>query len=136
MRFLLLVPPFLAVLPQVSCEKEEDVSECTHDPELTYDNFGKPFLQAYCNGCHSSLVPDGLRNDAPVGIDFDTYESVLRWRTRIDIRTTVSEGGQSPEGTQIMPPGGGPTELEYELFHEWLACSVAEDAATVFGTEE
>ena len=35
----------------------EDVDEladaCVHDPVLEWDNFGEPFLQQYCTGCHN-----------------------------------------------------------------------------------
>jgi uncharacterized membrane protein len=97
-----------------------DSGTCGRTPALSYDNFGKGYLQQYCTGCHSSLVPESHREGATPGVDFDTYEGVLTWAERIDARAT----GNDPS----MPPGGGPADDEVERLSEWLSCTVIPEA--------
>jgi len=99
------------------CMPEEEVV-CSHEPALTYDNFGKGFATQFCTGCHSSLVPEEHRMDAPEDYNFDTYEGIVWWADKVEI--AVAEGE--------MPPGGGPTHDEKRLFAEWMACDVMPDA--------
>lgn len=99
------------------CLAEEE-AVCVHDPPLTYDNFGKGFTTKFCTGCHSSLVPEAHRMEAPEDFNFDTYEGILLWADKIP---PVVEAGE-------MPPGGGPTHEEKALFAEWMACDVLPDA--------
>lgn len=98
----------------------EDSSTCDREPALSYDNFGEGLLGRHCNGCHSSLLPASHREDAPVGVDFDTYADVLHWAERIEARSVGADAD--------MPPGGGPTDEEREMLGEWLACEVFLDA--------
>ena len=87
---------------------------CDREPPLTYENFGEPWLDQHCNGCHSSLLYQHQRTKAPLGVDFDTWQGVLDHAGRIDVR--VSDG--------TMPPAAGPTEEERRLFDEWMQCEV------------
>jgi uncharacterized membrane protein len=59
----------------------------------------------------------GDRHDAPLGVDFDTYQGVLDHADRIAVR----------DGDGTMPPGGGPSEEEHARLAEWIACGVAAD---------
>jgi hypothetical protein len=81
---------------------------------LRYDNFGEPFALDWCRGCHSSAVPAGMRQKAPMGVNFDTQADVAHWRERILIRAA----GPEPS----MPPAGGPADEERALLAEWLGC--------------
>jgi uncharacterized membrane protein len=90
---------------------------CPHDPPLTWSSYGQLHLEKHCNGCHASLLPQEMRNGAPVGVDFDTLDAVVNWHERIVARAL----GDAP----TMPPGGGPSATEQALFAEWLACDVA-----------
>ena len=92
---------------------------CRHDPPLTYENFGKGYLDMHCNGCHSSLAEGEHRVGAPASVNLDTYNWVLDWVERIDARAT----GDIP----TMPPGGGPTPDEVANLEEWLYCTVYAD---------
>ena len=60
--------------------------ECDRAPALTYQNFGKGYMDLHCNGCHSSLLPEQHRVGAPVGVSFDTYKEVMDWLDRIEAR--------------------------------------------------
>jgi hypothetical protein len=112
-------------LALLACGPDDVSEECIHDPPLEYDRYGQGFVEKFCNGCHSSLVPEELRNDAPVGVDFDSYGAILQWKDRIAVRTDPDE--------PTMPPGGGPTDDQYVEFHEWLDCSVQRDWDAVYG---
>lgn len=94
---------------------------CGRNPPLTWANFGEGFMTKHCTGCHSSLLPENLREEAPLGVDFDTYQGVLDWAPRIEARSL----GEAPD----MPPGGGPGAEELVLLAEWLTCEVAADRA-------
>jgi hypothetical protein len=87
---------------------------CPEESYLTYDDFGGPFLLTWCDGCHSVDLPDGSRQGAPLGVDFDTIDDVRRQKKRIWARA----GDQN----DTMPPIGGPDEEERALLGEWLAC--------------
>jgi len=118
-RYVLVLPLIVAALASCADGNDTDAPMCSHDPPLTYDDFGKPFMQQFCNGCHSSLVTEEYRNDAPLGVDFDTYQGVLENRIKIRVQT-------NPEGP-IMPPGGGPNPDQYADLLEWLNCQVDPD---------
>ena len=100
---------------------------CGRAPPLSYDRFGQQFMDTHCAGCHSSLLPESLREGATVGVDLDTYEGVLRHADRIEARAL----GEAP----TMPPGGGPDEDELARLSEWLSCQVAEDRAAWLGEQ-
>ena len=101
--------------------KEEDtaVSICVHDPPLSYENFGKGYMDMHCTGCHAEELPEGHRVGAPLSVNLNTYDLVLDWSERIEARATYAFGD-----TITMPPGGGPTEEEIMLLEEWLYCAV------------
>ncbi len=96
---------------------------CDRSPPLTWDSFGEAYVGRHCAGCHSSLLPEGMRTDATLGVDLDTYSGNLQWAERSLARAT----GDEP----TMPPGGGPSEVEIAMFEEWLRCSVLPDAAAL-----
>lgn len=83
---------------------------------LAYDNFGGPFVVSWCRGCHASTVPQGMRQKAPLDVNFDTEADVRAWATRIQIRAA----GTKP----TMPPAGGPTAEERQLLAEWITCGM------------
>ncbi len=90
-------------------------TSCLRDPPLTFDNYGRGALGLHCTGCHSVFQREGQRNDAPLGIDIDTFDDVLLWADRIQARAVDSTG---------MPPGGGMLPEERDLLEEWLRCEV------------
>ncbi len=92
------------------------------DPEicetsyLDYETFGAAFSASWCRGCHSSAIPDGERQHAPLGVDFDTEADLRTWQDRIRVRAT----GDAP----TMPPVGGPSAAEREALGEWIGCGM------------
>lgn len=102
-------PPGKEPLPQ----PDPDVCETSY---LDYANFGAPFVSNWCRGCHSSSVPAGMRQKAPLDVNFDTEADVLAQRERIAARSL----GTKP----TMPPAGGPSAEERALLAEWIACGM------------
>lgn len=103
------------------------------DPgDLTYDNFGKPFMESYCTMCHASTLPRSQRNGAPIYHDYDSLLGVLETPDHID-----EQAGSGPNAeNELMPPGrcpsepGGalnssckaPTPAERKQLAMWIAC--------------
>lgn len=85
---------------------------------LDYGNFAAAFSADWCRGCHGAAVPEGMRQKAPLDVNFDDLESLRHWNERIRIRAT----GDAP----TMPPAGGPSPEERALLAEWLACGARE----------
>lgn len=92
---------------------ESSAGPCKSSPELSYESFGGPFFLSWCTGCHSSDLPEGARQNAPLGIDFDSLEAIRGHRALI-VERAVNRAE--------MPPAGGPSPQERELLAEWLAC--------------
>lgn len=90
-------------------------STCLRDPPLTYENFGDGLLDRHCNSCHSVYVREGLRGQAPLGVDFDTWDDVLDWSDRIVARAVDSD---------TMPPAATMLAVERDLLGEWMRCEV------------
>lgn len=108
----LVAPLILTMLASCGTELGEPV-----DPPcnmLSYENFGEPFVLDWCRGCHSSALPEDMRQGAPVGVDFDTLDRVRAWRTKMTARIS----GAAP----TMPPAAGPSQEEREMMVEWLQC--------------
>lgn len=81
--------------------------------QLTYQTFGRAFLDANCNGCHSAEA--GYRNGAPSSFRFDTLDDVHAHVDRIFVRAAASN--------TTMPPGpDDPTPESRDQLAEWLAC--------------
>jgi len=98
---------------------------CPEESLLTYENFGRPFLLDWCNGCHSSVVPEERRQDAPLDVSFDDLAMVRAHLQDIDGEVRA----------ETMPPAGGPGPEERALLEEWVACGAPSDYDT-FGAEE
>jgi len=96
-------------------------SECPPDSTLTYENFGQPFMEAYCTRCHSSELTGEDRMGAPSFHDFDTVFGCRAVSDHID--ETAAAGPAAVN--QSMPPNGDRPSLEerHDL-GEWIACGL------------
>ena len=91
--------------------------DCT---ELTYENFGRPFFEAYCLRCHNSaLTTDLARTDAPTDINFDTLESARPFMRRIRLRAGVQ--GDMPPQLLIVPH---PSDEQRQQLIRWIDCGM------------
>lgn len=94
-----------------ACGEDRDPS-CAQS-QLSYQTFGAPFMTDWCNGCHSSMLPVSMRQQAPLGVDFDTLDEVRAQAFAI-VQTTTD--------LQTMPPEGGPTDAERAMLADWVRC--------------
>lgn len=117
------------------CEAEEEEEDeeapigppsgatCPTDNTLTYENFGKPFMEMYCTRCHSStLTTPEQRMCAPAFHDFDTLQGILPVAEHID---QFAAAGPSSTNTEMPENGPAPTLEEREQLGQWLACELA-----------
>lgn len=85
----------------------------------TYENFGRQFMDHWCQSCHSSLAED--RKGAPGIYQFDDVDDIRRYADRIYERSAA--------GNTSMPPGpDDPSADEREALADWLACGSPTDA--------
>ena len=109
-----------AAATAVACDSDDDspsgnTSE-TLSCEVGYEDFAGPFVLNWCVGCHSSaLVGESERKKAPDGVDFDTLEGLRQWAPNIRVNVVEFE---------IMPPLGGPSREERDLFGKWIDCGM------------
>ena len=102
-------------------EPDDDPSPIEVNPDvcetsfLDYQNFGAAFVSNWCRGCHSSDVPLGMRQKAPIDANFDNLAQIQMWGERMERRVAVM---------QNMPPAGGPSHEERELLAEWMTCGM------------
>jgi uncharacterized membrane protein len=81
--------------------------------QLTYESFGKNWLDTNCNRCHNAS--EGHRSGAPESYRFETLTDVHTHKDRIFVRAAASN--------TTMPPGpDDPSADEREQLAEWLAC--------------
>lgn len=86
---------------------------------LTYENFGRQFMEDYCTGCHSSAVTGDDRNCAPEDHNFDTLDEIMLVREHID---ELAGAGPNAVNDAMPPSAIKPTEAERRDLSTWLAC--------------
>ena len=97
-------------------------ADCPDGSTLTYDSFGKGFMDKYCVTCHSSsLVGEAERKGAPEGHDFDRLEGILPAAEHIDQYAAI---GPAAENRRMPPVDPKPTDEERTELGRWLACEV------------
>lgn len=92
---------------------------CPEGSTLTYESFGRSFMESYCLRCHSESVTGADRFGAPSDHNFDTIIEIQGLAGHID-----QMAGAGPDSTnEIMPTDDpAPTLAEREQLAEWLAC--------------
>ena len=88
---------------------------------LTWDSWAHGFFLNWCTSCHSSTLPEEERQEAPPGMNFDTYPGVVENAVAIEYR------GVTAEPKYLMPPNGGPDLKERELLRLWIECGLKRD---------
>lgn len=99
----------------LGCGQEREKVSCKDAPLLTYNNFGKGFIDFNCQGCHGSEVTGEARRGAPVEFTFDDVDEVWEHAAFI-LATSV---GDDP----VMPPAGGVFEDDMQRLEIWLTCT-------------
>lgn len=111
------------------CSEEEDIfgpptqSVCPQGSTLTYNNFGKMFMENYCTRCHSSTLEGDARMGAPKYHDFDTLFGIQAVSDHID---EVAAAGPAATNEAMPENGSKPTLAERQMLGEWIACGMPE----------
>jgi uncharacterized membrane protein len=92
---------------------------CPSEQTLTYENFGRQFLQTYCLRCHSASVQGADRQGAPDDHNFDDIMVIRGMAEHVDLHA-----GSGPAATnEAMPPSDPkPTLEERQKLSTWLVC--------------
>lgn len=95
---------------------------CPEVSVLTYESFGKPFMETYCVACHDSAKRGADRRGAPSFHDFDTLFGVKAVHEHIDQTTAFGPAALN----ESMPPSDWPqpTLRERRDLGEWIACGM------------
>lgn len=96
-------------------------STCPTGSTLTYDNFGRQFMEAYCTRCHALPLMGADRMGAPTFHDFDTKFGVKGVANHVD---ETAAAGPAAINRGMPPNGDRPTDAERYLLGEWIACGV------------
>ena len=94
---------------------------CPSGSTLTYDNFGAPFMAAYCTRCHDSALTGADRHGAPAYHDFDTFGGIIAVADHVD---WWAGAGPAAENTLMPPDAPAPSLDERYQLSEWLACEL------------
>jgi len=98
-------------------------SVCPSATTLTYTNFGRSFMEAYCTRCHAASLRGADRQGAPSFHDFDTLFGVRAVFDHIDETTAA---GPAATNTSMPPDSPAPTLAERQQLGEWIACNMPE----------
>ena len=92
---------------------------CPTTSSLTYESFGRSFMQMYCLRCHSESVQGAARLGAPADHNFDDVALIRALANHID-----RNAGAGPSATNELMPANDPrpTLQERQNLSEWLAC--------------
>ncbi|MEZ4365997.1 MAG: hypothetical protein R2939_06875 [Kofleriaceae bacterium] len=96
-------------------------SRCPEVSVLTYENFGKPFMEAYCTRCHATDLTGDDRQGAPSFHDFDTLFGIKAVHEHVDQTTAF---GPAALNDSMPPDGATPTLRERQQLGEWIACGM------------
>ena len=97
---------------------------CPPGSTLTYENFGRTFMQTYCTRCHASALMGDARKGAPADHNFDTLSQIRFFADHIDGRAAA---GPSSVTTSMPPDDTKPSEENRRKLGEWLACETGSD---------
>ena len=90
----------------------DDVA-CPPDSTLTYDSFGRDFVDSNCEPCHAAGAVN--RHGAPEDYTFDNLGEVQRHRERI-FANAAADNSAMPPGPDHLP------QEQRDQLAEWLAC--------------
>lgn len=113
-----------AVLGLAACESHEHAgppsgATCPENSTLTWDTFGKGFMESYCTRCHSTALAGSARQGAPSDHNYESAELV---RMQLDHIDETAAAGPASVNTAMPIGSPTPTEAERKQLGEWLAC--------------
>ncbi len=121
-----LLTPLLLLLGLVSAcdhghedEGPPSGATCPENSTLTWDTFGKGFMESYCTRCHATSVTGSARQGAPSDHNFESAALVRMQLEHID---QLAAAGPDSTNTEMPLGDPTPTESERQQLGEWLAC--------------
>jgi hypothetical protein len=99
---------------------------CPQGSTLTYENFGKPFMEHYCTSCHDQHLTGAARMGAPDFHDFDTLFGIKAVADHID---KTSAAGPDAVNTGMPEDAPKPTKQERYQLGEWIACGMPSEGS-------
>jgi hypothetical protein len=97
---------------------------CPTPSTLTYNNFGKQFMESYCTRCHDSAKTGDARMGAPEFHDFDTLFGIKAVSNHID---EVAASGPNATNDAMPEENPKPSLAERQMLGEWIACGMPEN---------
>lgn len=95
---------------------------CAPAEGLSYESFGRSFMETYCTRCHSSTLSGAARNGAPLNHDFDTFLGVFDVAEHID---EYAAAGPAAVNEKMPISDPRPSLGERQKLGRWLACEIA-----------
>lgn len=102
------LPCSILVIVLSACGTDAD-TQCS---TASYATVGEPYMVSWCRGCHSADLAPAMRQNAPVGLDFDTLAAVRA--QLVPIEDSIANA--------TMPPSGGPSTQDTQIMMTWLSC--------------
>jgi uncharacterized membrane protein len=98
--------------------------------QLSYENFGAPFMLQYCTHCHSRSKMGDDRHGAPTFHDFDTLSGIKAVHEHVDETAAAGPDAVNEGMPDYKTP---PTLEERKQLGEWIACGMPDDADIAAG---
>ena len=106
------------LLGALACSSDGDDQAQSGGVCDTAPSFGEvSAFSAVCTSCHDSSLPYEARNGAPLGYDFDRYETA---------RSEAEEIGEAVEAGYMPPPGYPLSEAQKAAVLRWVECGAPE----------
>lgn len=86
---------------------------------LTFENFGRAFMQSYCLRCHDSKPSAAARQGAPSDHNFDELSDIRSFAEHIDTTAGIGPAGMNTSMPEEEPKA---TLEERRKLSEWLTC--------------
>ena len=117
--------PRLITLGSARCIPARLMLGCAEEetPEIdcstaSVPHFSEVSIWPKCTNCHASTLTGADRFGAPVGIDYDTYDTAVQYA---DLAME-----EVAEGAMPYPDGTGVTEAEKTSLYTWVQCGTPE----------
>lgn len=119
MRAVVLAVALLGCTDSVPTLGPPTGSVCPTGSTLTYDSFGRSFMERFCVRCHARSLVGEARQGAPSFHDFDTLQGIRVFADHVDESTA---SGPAATNTTMPPDDPRPSLDERRQLGEWIAC--------------
>ena len=92
---------------------------CPDGSLLTYETFGRSFMEHYCTRCHSTTNVGDARNGAPPDLNWNVLATIRENADRMD---AIAASGPLQHNNVMPPTAPFPIGSERTNLGIWLAC--------------